>query len=195
MLLSVEHLTDDTLLGLWRIDDSAQADCCPEEIRNTLGEKCNSRRSELCSTYALLRAMTGKDDNVIRHAPLGKPFLEGWYISVSHTKGLVGIVLSRSRTVAIDVEYVSPRVNKIIGKFLRDDERAPDLMSRLLHWCAKETVYKYFSEQNLGFVDMRVSLPVLSSSCGQFHVQNLRTMQTVEVCYRYSAYFVVTWCV
>lgn len=48
----------------------------------------------------------------------------------------------------MDIEYFNDRVERIASKFLRKDEKAEDLDAKLVHWCAKETVFKLFSEEN-----------------------------------------------
>ena len=102
------------------------------------------------------------------------------------------MILSHSNNVAIDVEYMSPRVNKIADKFLRSDEDAPDLRSRLVHWCAKETMYKYFSEQHLGFDEMRV-LPFKLADSGEIEVENIKALKVLNVHYACCDEYVMAW--
>ena len=92
----------------------------------------------------------------ITHNEAGKPLFRGYHISVSHTKGYAALILSKNQEVAVDIEYFSDRVERIASKFLRKDEKAEDLDAKLVHWCAKETVFKLFSEEKLMFEDMRV---------------------------------------
>ena len=41
---------------------------------------------------------------------------------------------------------------------MREDERADDINSLLIHWCAKETVYKLFSSEHLDFKNIKVGV-------------------------------------
>lgn len=57
------------------------------------------------------------------------------------------MILSPASAVGIDIERYSSRVDRVASRFLRDDEvvlpfRGETLWSLLLHWSAKETVYK-----------------------------------------------------
>ena len=116
----------------------------------------------------------------------------GYHISVSHTKGYAALILSRNQEVAVDIEYFSDRVERISSKFLRKDENASDLDSKLVHWCAKETVYKLFSEENLKFDDMRVK-PFDTMSDWACDVENLKNKQMAHVDFELTMEFVLTY--
>lgn len=192
MLVYTKEIASDVLLGLWRMEERTSWDDCPQEVVFELGAFCAGRRQEVASTYSLLHAMMGEKGILIQHDSSGKPSIDGWNISISHTKGYVAIILSHSRNVAIDLEYINPRVNKIAGRFLRSDENAPDLLSRLVHWCAKETMYKYFSEQHLGFEEMRVR-PFSVRSCGEIEAENMKTSKVLNVHYVCNDEYVMAW--
>ncbi len=163
-------------------------------------------KEELC-VYALLTAMTGNDHLVIGHEPSGKPQLEGWSISISHTRGWVAIILSTGFQVGIDIEYTSDRVGKVVDRFIREDEQRDTLSQQLINWSAKETVYKLFSEQKLDYFDMRLhSLPseidlVLDGKAhvakdgveGSVMVDVLKTNGAVAVHYELTSDYVLTY--
>lgn len=108
----------------------------------------------------------------LAHNADGKPVIDGYEISISHTRGLAAVMLAKGHRVGVDVEYDSPRVGKIASRFLRPDENAPTLRLQLLHWCAKEAVFKLFSEHDLTYQQMRVvdvgadSMEVWAEGCG-----------------------------
>lgn len=192
MLVYTKEIAPDVFLGLWRMEEDTSRDDCPQEVASTLGSFCARRQQEVSSTYSLLHAMTGEKGLLIQHDPSGKPSIDGWNISISHTKGYVAIILSHNRNVAIDVECISPRVNKIASRFLRPDEKAPDLLSRLVHWCAKETMYKYFSGQRLGFDEMRVR-PFPLNISSKIEAENMKTSELLNVHYVCDDEYVMTW--
>ncbi len=192
MLVYTKEIAPDVILGLWRMEEDTSRDDCPQEVASTFGSFCARRQQEVASTYSLLHAMTGEKGFLIQHYPSGKPYIDGWNISISHTKGYVAIILSHNCNVAIDVECISPRVNKVAYRFLRPDENAPDLLSRLVHWCAKETMYKYFSEQHLGFDEMRVR-PFPLHSFGDIEAENMRMPKVINVHYVCNDEYVMAW--
>ena len=93
---------------------------------------------------------------LVEHNEDGKPMIEGYHISISHTLGYVAVILSRDYEVGVDIEYVSDRVNRISSRFVRDDEVFADTKDKLIAWCAKETMYKLFSSEHLALKDIKV---------------------------------------
>lgn len=130
-------------MGLWRIP-----------IPEGHGQK---RRLEQEAERALLAEMQG-GEVVLTHNADGKPMVDGYNISISHTRGILAIMLSRGYSVGVDVEYMSDRVTKIASRFLRPDEQPSTTLDLLLHWCAKEAMFKLRSERHLTYEQMRVDL-------------------------------------
>lgn len=115
--------------------------------------------------------------------------MEGWNISISHTKGWAVLILSQTRKVAIDIEYYSDRVSKIVSKFVRPDEDAPDVKNQLITWSAKETTYKYFSEDDLQFTDMKV-FKINDGNCA---VINFKQYESIPITYEINKDYVLTY--
>ena len=76
----------------------------------------------------------------------------------------------------------------ILGK----DEKAEDLDAKLVHWCAKETVFKLFSEEKLMFEDMRVK-PFDTMADWSCDVENLKNRKTAHVDFELTMEFVLTY--
>lgn len=193
--LSVERINTHTLLGCWKVEESY------EELISHFGhlekvvsryKNLNRRRDKLC-VYALLYQMTGDTSLIISHNDDGKPFIEGWNISISDTKGYVAVMISRNERVGVDIEYVSNRISKVADRFIRDDEEAESVGKQMVHWCAKEAVYKLFSEMHLGYFDMRL-IPFPLRSSGDFVVEIAKISQRINVSYIINDFFVLTWC-
>ena len=125
------------------------------------------RQAENDGVHYVLTEMLGYEP-LVEHNEDGKPTIEGYHISISHTIGYVAIILSKDFEVGIDVEYVSNRVSRITSRYLRSDEPFTDLRSQLIAWCAKETLYKLFSEEHLALQEMKVNFAL-------DHVTNLRS--------------------
>ena len=155
---------DEATIGLWEMVDGEFDSCTDDYLRGAIGEaekryKSNARRMEYICERALLKdMMNGRIVNIF-HNEDGKPILNnGLNISISHTRGYIAIILSETKNVGIDIEYVSDRVEKIASRFMREDESADDIMSLLIHWCAKETLYKLFSSEHLDFMNIKVNI-------------------------------------
>ena len=113
------------------------------------------RQAEKDGVYCVLMEMLGYEP-FVEHNEDGKPMIEGYHISISHTLGYVAVILSRDYEVGVDIEYVSDRVNRISSRFLRDDEVFAGTTDKLIAWCAKETMYKLFSSEHLSLKDIKV---------------------------------------
>ena len=155
---------DEATIGLWEMVDGEFDSYTDDYLRGAIGEaekryKSNARRMEYICERALLKDMMNGRIVKIFHNEDGKPMLNnGLNISISHTRGYIAIILSETKNVGIDIEYVSDRVEKIASRFMREDESADDIMSLLIHWCAKETLYKLFSSEHLDFMNIKVNI-------------------------------------
>ena len=195
-LLSIRHLWDDVNLGIWAIEETVEQlfEQYPhlKDLKVYLDEKYKNegRKKEILAVRALLYEMTHEESSkCILHEPSGKPLLKGYFISISHTKGYAAVIMSKTRNVAVDIEYVSDRVSKIVDKFIRSDEDSSTIEVQLKNWCAKETVYKYFSEKDLQYSEMR--LHDLSSSHAL--VDDLKIKKTIDVFFDTNSQYVLAY--
>ena len=189
-LISIETIASGAQLGLWHIEESVDEllNHYPSLSSEVSSYRSDARKLEKLAVYSLLFMMTGDTTLRISHNEAGKPSVNGWNISISHTKGYAAVILSKDKNVAIDIEHISPRVCKIADRFVRTDEDASTLESLLLHWSAKETIYKYFSESDLHFFDMRIH----DIKENELWVDNLKDDAEVMVTYRFSPDYVLT---
>lgn len=203
-LLFIKDIDADTRLGLWKIADELHAnEVCPQTVCEDLKRKCGRRQQETMAVYALLNAMLGRRGVTIGHNEAGKPMLDDRFISVSHTIGYACVILSKTKNVAVDIEYRNERVLRIVDKFLTIHEKetinSTSLTELLLCWCAKETVYKYFSEQNLTFDEMQIELNAdrlkqnTEKNEKYFYCLNLREGAKKKIVYMYNDDFVLTY--
>lgn len=181
-LISVETIDTltDTRLALWHITETVDELLSLETISSVdKNEVLNCYKSKVrqCEALVVRALLQGlfKTNVALSHNIDGCPFLDnGFNVSISHTKGWAAVIISKDYNVSVDVEYVSPRIMKIKDKFLRNDEKADGVTSALLHWCAKETVYKLYSVDHLTFEEMRVSAVKGNSMKGLIVIENMR---------------------
>lgn len=141
--------------GIWQMTETLEelyACLSDDVVRQELERlKAPSRKMEYLAVRVLLKTMLGKEVR-IGHEPSGKPFLTGgeYHVSISHTKGYVAVGLHESAQPGIDIEVYGGRVRKVESRFVREDEMPErarmesheELYQLLLHWSAKETMYK-----------------------------------------------------
>lgn len=162
MLIRKEYTDTGGLLGIWKMDESREAllhlfpvHMRPEVMAYVNGVRSDSRAIEWLSTRIMLLDLLGKEQ-IIQNREDGSPFLEDEkpFISISHTKDYAAILLHESCPVGIDIEILSERVKKIAGKFISDKEYidpAQKTIHQLLHWSAKECLFKLMNEEGIDF--------------------------------------------
>ena len=206
-VVNIREVYPGVSLGLWQMDESPEQlfDLYPHLLpyRSSLDDKYKNdgRKLEFLAIRALMYEMlrvNGASKGLLSHAGdfthngQGKPLFRGYHVSISHTKGYAALILSKKSEVAVDIEYMSDRVERIASKFLRKDERADSLDDKLVHCCAKETVFKLFSEENLLFEDMRVK-PFDTMADWACDVENLKSGKTARVDFELAMDFVLTY--
>ena len=194
--LSVENINTHTTLLVWKITETEEQlqSQLLESVLETIANKnykSKSRRLEVMATYALLTSHLKTPSVIIDHNSNGQPLLDGFHISISHTNGYACVLLSTQKVVAIDIEYRSDRIERIRSKFLRSDEAFTSIEDLLLVWSAKETLYKYFSEDDLMYNEMKVE----SISASSLSMINLKTNEKKMVSYLSTPDYVLTYLV
>lgn len=197
-LIKKQRLDEGTWLALWQMTEALEQLPAPAHV-DLSGFYSPRRKRETLTEYLLLKELTDDlkeptDDPrlVIRHNEDGAPLVDGYHISLSHTEGWAAMILSVTHKVGVDIEYVSERVNRVASRFIRRDEQQSTLAERLIAWCAKEAVYKFFTEQHLEFDEMRL-LPYSPQEAGEVTVENLRQQVRVAVAYEVNDRFVLAY--
>jgi 4'-phosphopantetheinyl transferase len=195
--------TPDYTLGIWKIEED-EAQLLQQSGINEPPALVNAvRRQEFLAVRALASTM-GLKPLSIAYLPSGKPYLidSAQGISISHTKNYVAVLLSIHALVGVDIEHRSERIRKIRHKFMHPDEEnklkqycdpISETVGLLLHWCAKESLFKAVPEVGVDFAkEFRISnLPSLELS-GSFKGCFLRTDQQFQIDYLIQEDFVLT---
>lgn len=193
-VLSITNLSKGVQLGLWKIEETVSTFLQQyPHLQNVVEMYHNDeRKKQKLAVYALLYTMIGRSNFLINHDKNGKPLLSKYNLSISDTKGFVAVILSKQHNVAVDIEYFSHRVNRIVTRFVRKDEIALNTKSQLIHWSAKETVFKYYSSQKLHYEHMRLHpFDILENGC--VLVDNLKGDTTLSVVYQINSEYVLTY--
>ncbi|WP_143866462.1 MULTISPECIES: 4'-phosphopantetheinyl transferase family protein [Bacteroides] len=207
MALFLQHKTDDRQWAVWKMEESldvllallpsTRKLSCEKELLRFASEQ---RKREWLSVRVLLYAMLQEDKEIV-YSSEGKPFLSdhSFYISISHTKGYVAVILCDVAPVGIDIERYGIRVQRVFERFTREDEQVESYLgdktwSMLLHWSAKETIFKRMNDADADLRKLRLSHFVPLEE-GEFQVQELVTEQRTvyTVGYRIHPDFVLTW--
>lgn len=198
--VAVWHITEDYDELLSLLPD---ADIVKNEAESRF--KSQHRIMEWTTVRVLLYIVLGRQVNIL-YNDQGAPSLpdyEGLNISISHTKEYVAIALSEKSKVGVDVEYIEhdeaikngklPKVARVRDRFVRDDEFADGNVSLLLHWSAKETVFKVLGREKVDFVDdLKVSPFDDTAYEGTFELEDMKRHDVYTIIYKVFEDFVLT---
>ena len=160
------------------------------------------RRLEWLSVRVLVFTLLGEEKE-IAYYPSGKPYLadKSASISISHTRGYVSVIIGEAgKEVGIDIEQYGERVHKVAHKYMRTDEplssyQGTDTWALLLHWSAKEALFKLMGVEEVDFIRHLRIFPFSLSEEGEFEAREYRTGRQERYRVRYVTHpdFVLTW--
>ncbi|MCU0433069.1 MAG: 4'-phosphopantetheinyl transferase superfamily protein [Bacteroidia bacterium] len=115
------------------------------------------RRAQWLASRVLLHHIH-PNEKVIYDAH-GKPWLSvtGRHISFSHTGNFIAL-LSSPEACGVDIEMISPKIERIARKFLKPAELDAALAgvnpeTLYVYWCAKEALYKVHGQKGVSLKD------------------------------------------
>jgi 4'-phosphopantetheinyl transferase len=158
-----EKFLDDCLFGIWEIRETyedllSQVHLYPGEREKLNSFKSIERKIEFLSVRALLKVLAGVSVPIV-YNERKKPYLHQseYRMSISHSRTLTSIILSKTKKVGLDLEYMSHKIGKIRHRFINKDEfitRNPlkQKYHLYIHWCAKEALYKICDKQDISFI-------------------------------------------
>ncbi len=160
------QVDEDTEFALWKIEEEADSLYNQLQLNNTEKAYIESigngkRHLHWLGTRVLLRTMLNTSDYIdCQVDDHGKPYLVDmpYQISLSHSFDYAAVMISKSKPVGIDIELISPKVERIAHKFLNKQELStikPEHRVEQLYvaWCAKEAVYKCNGRKVISFLD------------------------------------------
>lgn len=157
-----QDINQDTRLAVWEI--------C--EVESFFLEKVSLKREithpqkrlqHLAGRYLLGYLFPDFPAELIEIADTRKPFLpdEQYHFSISHCGNFAAAIVSRSERVGIDVELLTPRVEKIKHKFLHPEElqmvdhaNIDRIQLLTLLWSAKEAMFKWWGNGDVDFSEV-----------------------------------------
>ena len=198
------HPISGVNLHLWQLTESLEDLCALlRDGSLVLDEpyvsfKSEKRKKEWVAVRVLLGQVVQQPLSIC-YKSNGKPYLSPFMaeFSVSHTKDVVGIVMS-DLPVGLDVEQKGPRPLKLISQFVHADDYQPvnvsfaELMAAYM-WSAKESVYKLLGIPGIELLsDIRLVPRSVGEEYSEFVANIPRISQTALVrCYSYPT-FVMT---
>lgn len=199
-----QNINETTRLAVWKIAE--EENFFLEKVAiDPPASHPNKRLQHLAGRYLLQYLYPDFPIELIRIADTKKPYLQDdpLHFSISHAGEYAAAIISSTQRVGIDIEIVSPRVEKIKHKFLHSTElesiahlSGDELINQLtLLWSAKEAVFKWWGKGGVDFSEM---IRTSSFSCntsglilGEF--LNNEFSQSLELYYRLSEGTSLVW--
>lgn len=157
MPLFYQHNINDTAkLAVWHITEPEDFFLKKVPLKRDITH-WHKRLQHLAGRYLLQELFPDFPYHLIEIADTRKPFLpnEEYHFSISHCADYAAVIISRDKRVGIDVELITPKIDKIKYKFLSENElnilpvSNPEFLTLL--WSCKEAVYKWDGKGEVDF--------------------------------------------
>lgn len=206
MLIRNQIIEEDCLLGIWEITETREQllEMLSVENQHKAIEylstiKSKKRQLEWLSIRVVLQILTN-DNKTVKHTLQGQPYLSdnSFKISISHSKDYGVVLLHKHKKVGVDIENYSDRVLKIEKRFVSEDEYIDPnnrVLHLLIHWCAKETLYKLMNSTKIIFKEHLHIHPFQIESKGVITAcESFSPNKTIyDIHYEVKDNFVITW--
>ena len=157
-------------IAFWNITENVSD--LEKRYKNRTSEKARylqitseKRKKEWLATRLLIRAAHSTKAE-ITYLKTGRPTLKDstTSISITHSKNNVAIIINKAKNVAIDLEYHSKKLERVLSRFMNENElnflkSCPQKEAATLIWCAKETLFKLIDNQGVDFKKDFTTLP------------------------------------
>ena len=157
----LKEINENLKIGVWKLEESlnsltSMAKDKGINIDHLPISKNINRSLQWLGSRLLISEFYNDFD--LSYDQFGKPVLDHpEFISISHTNDYVVISLHRQSECGIDIENVSPKVDRIKNKFLNQNEllnvnvEEDSLNYLTAMWCAKESLFKMYGKKEVIF--------------------------------------------
>lgn len=171
-----QNINDFTQLAVWKIDETESFFTQKVTVQQQVTHP-HKRLQHLAGRFLLPYLYPDFPSELIQIADTRKPYLpnEAYHFSISHCGDYAAAIVSSTQRVGVDIEMVTPRVNKIRHKFLHISEmenwkiealeEQEKIRTLTLLWSAKEAMFKWWGSGDIDFSDcMQVKAVDLNST-------------------------------
>ena len=206
MPLFYQHtINDSSRLAVWHITEPEDFFTQEVSLKNTIAHP-HKRLQHLAGRYLLKYLQPDFPFDSILIESSKKPVLpeNQFHFSISHCGDYAATIISNDKLVGIDVELVTPKIEKIKEKFLNLDEL--ELLQKnqfsesnveliTLLWSAKEAMFKWYGKGSISF---KRNLPIKQihsmKDSGTLKAQfSKEFVQDLEIEYRFFDSLCLAW--
>ena len=158
-----QDINPTTRLGVWKIEE-------PEDffLRSVMVQSSvthpQKRLQHLAGRFLLPFLFPDFPYKAIEIADTRKPYLpdEEYHFSISHCGNYAAAVVSSTERVGVDIEMITPRVDRIKHKFLHPEELRfvntypveEQIKLLTVLWSAKEAMFKWWGRGDVDFSEV-----------------------------------------
>ncbi len=164
MPLFYQHtINDATKIGVWHIAEPESFFLEKVPLKRDITH-WHKRLQHLAGRYLLQELFPDFPYHLIEIADTRKPFLpnEEYHFSVSHCGDYAAVIVSKDKRVGIDIELVTPKIDKIKHKFLTVEEQKivslvtgdksiSEFQALTTAWNIKEALFKWIGNGGVNF--------------------------------------------
>jgi len=139
------------IIAIWEITETLEELLQLSHVISTADFNTEKRKKEWLASRLLLNEIN--PNYSISYNTFGTPELSNdSNISISHSKGLVAIIISQKQ-VGIDIEEISEKALRVSSKFVSTKNlKALTAEKATLIWCCKEAIYKWYQKGDVDFI-------------------------------------------
>lgn len=202
MLYFRKDISPHNMLAIWHIEENKRDLLAMLNIKGWYTEIENlpseTRSIEKLAVRVLLKEIL-QEEKQIFYSEQGMPYLKdsAFNISISHTKNFAAILLGTKQNMGIDIEQITEKVKRVKDKFITFGEQIdPDkeLNHLLIHWSAKEALFKAFHKQISDLKNEVIIQPFCPEESGKIFASVIGVNKQVEVHYSVKDAFVLSYC-
>ncbi len=196
--------TEDVQLLVWDLTESTDAlreqltIFNETEFSKIVSEK---RKREFLGVRMAIKELLGKEILIVYDID-GKPSLadNSYQISISHCKNWIAVMAHPTRSIGIDIEHPTDKIQKIYTRFLSNKEQldlsnGKNLKQLQLAWSVKETLYKIIGKEAIDFANQLRIFPFEVKPLGEIIAQHIPTKKLYQLQYIQNSTYTLVYCV
>jgi len=194
---------DNAQLLVWEITESI------EELKNQLSlvdmaelEKkvSDKRKLEFLGVRVALKQLLGYEVTV-KYDAEGKPFLadDSFHISVSHSGKWIAVMAHPNKSVGVDLEVPTDKIQKIYTRFLSETEQrelsgGQNIQQLQIAWSAKEALYKIIGKEAVDFAKQLRIYPFEVKENGEIRAEHIPSKKQYKLHYHQQLAYMLVYC-
>jgi len=159
------QLSSTTRIIVWEIKETidflkSKLDLTDFSKKNLRKKKSEIHQKQFLAVRNILKLLSIRDSD-LRYDEDGKPLVKSGYLSISHSKEFVAVLVSDQK-VGVDIESNSEKCFRIMQKFVGTENEFPmkmDWISAQVIWNMKESLFKMMDFKEIDFKENLIVIP------------------------------------